>query len=252
MIEVCALASGSNGNAYYIGNENEAVLVDVGIHFKLLVDRLEKSGLEIQKIKAAFISHEHTDHVQGARVTSKKLGIPVFYTKKTWHKCYDRNKADNYAFFKPDTEYSIGSIKIFPFLKNHDASEPCSFRIQIGDTNIGVMTDIGVADQFLIAEFSKCDVAFLETNYDEEMLIKGIYPYYLKQRVLSDSGHLSNVQAKELIEKYASDKLKTIFLSHISAVNNDIKIIDQTFKNLFTKYDIRYAPRNKHSDVIRF
>jgi phosphoribosyl 1,2-cyclic phosphodiesterase len=252
MTEICALASGSNGNSYYIGNENEAVLIDVGIYYKLLIERIERAGLDKNKIKAAFISHEHTDHIQGARVTGKKLGIPIFYTKTTFNKCYDKNKAENFAFFKPNTEYTIGNIQIYPFRKNHDASEPCSFRIELNGINIGVMTDIGIADQTLQTEFSKCDVVFLETNYDEEMLLKGIYPYYLKERVLSANGHLSNIQAKELIEKYASDNLNTIFLSHISAVNNSIEIIDQTFAKLSRKYAIKYAPRHKHSEVLRF
>jgi phosphoribosyl 1,2-cyclic phosphodiesterase len=252
MTEICALASGSNGNSYYIGNENEAVLIDVGIYYKLLIDRMEKAGLYKSKIKAAFISHEHTDHIQGARVASKKLGIPIFYTKSTYNKCYDRNKADNFAFFKPHMEYSIGNIRVFPFLKHHDASEPCSFRIEHEGINVGVMTDIGTADECLQTEFSKCDVVFLETNYDEEMLFKGIYPYYLKQRVMSDTGHLSNVQARALVENHASDKLKNIFLSHISAVNNSIEIIDQTFAKLSEKYQIKYAPRHKHSEVLRF
>jgi phosphoribosyl 1,2-cyclic phosphodiesterase len=251
MTEICALASGSNGNSYYIGNEQEAVLIDIGIHYKLLLDRLDNAGLKKEKIKAIFVSHEHTDHIQGAKGTGKKLGIPVFYTKKTYHKCYDRNKADNFGFYSPDTPYKIGNLIVHPFLKNHDASEPCSFRIENNGFNIGVMTDIGMADKILQTEFSKCDAVFLETNYDEQMLFKGIYPYYLKLRVHSDTGHLSNIQARELVENHASCKLNTIFLSHISAANNSIEIIDQTFARLSQKYNIKYAPRHKHSEVLR-
>ncbi len=251
MTEICALASGSNGNCYYIGNENSAVLIDIGIYYKRLIERLNDTGLDKNKIKAIFISHEHTDHIQGARVTSKKLGIPVFYTKKTFHKCYDKNKTDNFGFFEPGTPYIIDDIKIHSFQKNHDAVDPCSFRIEIENKHIGVMTDIGTIDETLQKEFSKCDAAFLESNYDEELLQNGLYPYHLKQRVSSDKGHLSNLQTLELIENYASDKLKTIFLSHISAVNNTLKIAEDTFKHLNKRCQIILTSRQKASELIK-
>jgi phosphoribosyl 1,2-cyclic phosphodiesterase len=251
MTEICALASGSNGNSYYIGNENEAILIDIGIYYKKLIERIESAGLDINKIKAAFISHEHTDHVLGAKATSKRMGIPVYYSKKTYRKCYEKHKAEHFAFFNPGISLQIGHLNIFPFLKNHDAADPCSFRIENEGVNVGVMTDIGISDTILETEFSKCDVVFLETNYDEEMLLKGIYPYYLKQRIISEKGHLSNNQAKELVEKHASGKLKTIFLSHISLINNNTEIIDETFAPLSHKYNIKHAPRNKNSEVLR-
>ncbi len=251
MTEICALASGSNGNCYYIGNESEAVLVDIGIYYRRLIERLDETGLDKDKIKAIFISHEHTDHIQGARVTSKKLGIPVFYTKKTYHKCYDKNKTDNFGFFECGTPYTLGSIKVHSFKKSHDAAEPCSFRIETEDGNIGVMTDIGTVDETLQIEFSKCDAVFLETNYDEEMLITGLYPYHLKQRVSSDKGHLSNIQAKKLIENFASGKLRILFLSHISAVNNTRNIVKDTFMPLSEKYKVIITSRQRASEVIK-
>mgnify|MGYP001554522500 CR=1 FL=1 len=146
MIELCALASGSNGNCYYIGNEDEAVLIDIGIFYKRLQERMLQANLNISKVKAAFISHEHTDHVQGARVTSKRTGIPVWYSKKTYHKCYDKNKAPYFSIFENGASYKIGKFTVFPFAKSHDAVEPSSFRIEINGKNIGIMTDIGEVD----------------------------------------------------------------------------------------------------------
>ena len=250
MTEICALASGSNGNCYYIGNKEEAILIDIGIYYKRLIERLNETGLDKNKIKAIFISHEHTDHIQGARITSKKLGIPVFYTKKTYHKCYDKNKADNFGFFETGTPYIINTIKIHSFKKNHDAIDPCSFRIEIGGNNIGVMTDIGVTDETLQNEFSKCNAVFLESNYDEDMLMNGLYPYHLKQRVSSNKGHLSNFQALNLIEQFASPQLKTILLSHISAVNNTHEIVKETYKHLKNKYHIILTSRNNAGEII--
>ncbi|NOZ36251.1 MAG: MBL fold metallo-hydrolase [Chlorobi bacterium] len=251
MTEICALASGSNGNCYYIGNENSAILIDIGIYYKRLIERLNETGLDKNKIKAIFISHEHTDHIQGARVTSKKLGIPVFYTKKTYHKCYDKNKTDNFGIFEPGAPYILGKIKIHSFKKNHDAADPCSFRIEIDGKNIGVMTDIGKVDKTLQNEFSKCNAVFLEANYDEDMLQNGLYPYHLKQRVSSPKGHLSNHQAKELIEKFASYDLKILFFSHISAVNNTHQLVNETFETLSDKYKIILTSRQNASEVVK-
>ncbi|MCD4793279.1 MAG: MBL fold metallo-hydrolase [Bacteroidales bacterium] len=250
MTEICALASGSNGNCYYIGNENEAVLIDIGIYYKRLIERLDDAGLDKNKIKAIFISHEHTDHIQGARSTSNKLGIPVFYTKKTYHKSYNKNKAQNFSFFEPGTPYETGNIKIHSFSKQHDAIDPCSFRVEIGNKNIGIMTDIGEADETLQNEFSKCDAVFLESNYDEDMLQTGLYPYHLKQRVSSSKGHLSNMQAIELVEQFASPQLKIIFLSHISAVNNTRELALETFSHLKNKYEILLTSRQEISEVV--
>jgi len=251
MIEICALASGSNGNCYYIGNENEAILIDAGIYYKRLIERLNDANLDKTKIKAIFISHEHMDHIQGARVTSKKLGVPIFYTKKTYHKSYNKNKAANFGFFEPNVPYTIDEITVHPFAKNHDAIDPCSFRIEIENKNIAVMTDIGIVDETLIKEFSKCDAVFLEANYDEDMLMTGIYPYHLKERVSSSKGHLSNEQALNLVEQYASPNLKTIFLSHISPVNNTRELALDHFSPVANKYDVKLTSRQEISEVIK-
>ncbi len=251
MVEICALASGSNGNCYYVGNKDEAVLVDIGIYYKKLIERLEDANLDKNKIKAIFISHEHTDHIQGARSTSNKLGIPVYYTKKTYFKSYKKNRSENFKIFETNTPYIIGNIIVHPFAKQHDAIDPCSFRIEIAGHSIGVMTDIGDIDEIFQKEFYKCDAAFLEANYDTDMLRTGLYPYFLKERVSSPKGHLSNTQAFELVKNFASSKLKTIFLSHISAVNNTHEIALESFSELQDKYDIRLTTRKGISDVVR-
>lgn len=251
MVEICALASGSNGNSYYIGNEHEAILIDAGIYYKKLAARLVEAGLNKSRIKAIFISHDHSDHIQGLKVSSEKLNVPGIFSKQTYFNSRVRWKPWNYTFFEPGVTYTIGKISVFPFLKKHDASEPCSFRIETNGKSIGVLTDIGETDENVISEFSKCDAVFLETNYDHDMLWKGSYPYHLKQRVSSGYGHLSNKQALELTVNHASPKLKTVFLSHISAANNTPELAMQTFNILKDKYDIRLTSRYGISDVVR-
>ena len=215
MLEICAIASGSNGNCYYIGNQKDAILIDAGISCRQLLLRMQLKDLHHEKIKAVFISHEHSDHIRGARVLAKKLNVPVYMTVKTWYSTYKNMQPPFPRFFIPGTKTEVGEFIVFPFLKNHDASEPCSFRIEYKGKSIGVFTDIGEPCQNVMEHLGKCKALFLETNYDEEMLAKGPYPYYLKQRVASAYGHLSNLQAFKLLEEFGGTQLKCVFLSHI-------------------------------------
>ncbi|MBN2166247.1 MAG: MBL fold metallo-hydrolase [Marinilabiliaceae bacterium] len=246
MIEVCALASGSNGNCYYIGNESEAILVDVGISRRQIVDRMRQVGLSINKVKAIFISHEHSDHSRGVRVLHQKLCIPVYMTSITYNNSRDENRPEKYVHLKVGEWLVIGDIKVKAFSKSHDAVDPCSFIVKIGEKTVGVMTDIGKLCNNVVYYFNLCHAVFLETNYDHQMLMDGPYPLYLKHRVASDRGHLSNNQAVELVEKHGSDVLKYIFLSHISQENNHPDIALKAFDKLKGKYLIeltnRYAP----------
>jgi len=251
MVEICALASGSNGNCYYIGNEEHAILIDAGIFYNMMLNRLESVGLSVDKIRAAFISHEHNDHVRGAYSVCNKLQIPVFYSRNTFNNTYKTFRARHAPFFESDVEQNVFGIKVLPFRKRHDAADPHSFVVEINGLHIGVMTDIGIADERVIAEFNKCDAVFLESNYDEQMLWNGSYPYFLKQRVSSEVGHLSNKQAFELVEKYASPSLSHIFLSHISAENNTIEKALSTFGNLTKKIQILPTSREAASVVVR-
>lgn len=251
MLEICAIASGSNGNCYYIGNEKDAILIDAGISCKQIILRMNERGLNPSKLKAAFITHEHSDHMRGARGVSKKLQVPIYLTAKTNNGAYKNMRLDNPTFFTPGDEIEIGDLTIYPILKNHDAAEPCSFRIQYKNKNIGVFTDIGEACDNIKSQIQKCDGLFLESDYDEKMLWEGRYPYFLKQRVASDVGHLSNDQAFELLDKYTNGNLKCVFLSHISKDNNTHKIVLERMKSLTTKFDIKVATRFEATEVYR-
>ena len=250
MLEICALASGSNGNSYYIGNENDAVLIDAGISCKQILLRMEQKELDVTKIKAVFISHEHADHSRGARVLGKRLHIPVYVTPKTYHKLYKAMKPNSPSFFNAGESTQIGEITVHSFLKNHDASDPCSFRVEYSGKNIGIFTDIGEPCDNVISNLKKCDAIFLETNYDEQMLLDGPYPYFLKQRISSNVGHLSNDQALKLINVYASPKLKVVFLSHLSAENNTPDLAFSCFQALSKSMIIEPTSRKGASKVL--
>ena len=251
MIELCALASGSNGNCYYIGNEADAVLIDAGVSAKQILLRIHDAGLNASKIKGIFISHEHSDHINGARVLSKRLGIPVWYSQGTFDALKISDRPDLVQFFVPGKALKLGSFTIHPFLKNHDAAEPCSFRVEHDDWHIGVFTDIGEACDRLISHLRKCHALFLETNYDEKLLWEGPYPYILKRRVASSVGHLSNDQAFELIRDHAGPELVHVFLSHLSGENNRPELAAETFKPLSDRFNVSLTSRNSFSELYR-
>ncbi len=246
MIKVCAIASGSNGNCYYIGTEHEAILIDAGISRRQIMKRMKELRLELSKVKAVFISHEHSDHIRGLRVLCDMHGIAAYLTKDTLQKAHRNYHPETSQVFKAGDVINIGGFKIHSFAKQHDAIDPVSFRVEVEGKSVGVMTDIGAACEQVHCHLQLCDIVFLESNYDEQLLDEGPYPYYLKQRVKSEHGHLSNRQAVELVEGQNGTTLKTIFLSHISADNNRVELAINAFEHLKDKYEIlptnRYAP----------
>lgn len=244
MIEICALASGSNGNCYYIGNEKDAILVDAGISTKKILARMQEAGLESSKVRAIFISHEHSDHVHGVRVLSKKLGVPAWFTQGTFDSLRFGEGPERVNIFTPDQVIKVGTLNVHTFLKNHDAAEPCSFRIEHDGWNIGVFTDIGEPCQRVINHLHMCHAIFIETNYDEKMLWNGIYPYHLKSRVASSVGHLSNDQAFALVRDHAGPELVHVFLSHLSGENNKPEIAAECFKTLSDRFTVHLTSRS--------
>lgn len=248
-LEVCALASGSNGNCYYIGNDHEALLVDVGLSARQLQLRIQEKGIEEGKIKAILITHEHCDHARGARVLSKRLHVPVYITKKTFLALSKSSRPADVVWFELNQSFQLGEFEVHAFSKQHDAVEACSFRVSYAGKHVGVMTDIGEVCEQVKIHFSACDAVFLESNYDEEMLMSGPYPYYLKQRVSSDLGHLSNLQAFRLVDEFAGENLKTIFLSHLSGENNTPEIADAVFNPLRSRFQVELTSRHQSTSI---
>lgn len=251
MLTICSIASGSNGNCYYIGNSNEAVLIDAGISARQTIARMRLRNLELSKVKAIFISHEHADHTCGARVLSKRLKIPVYVTSQTYLAMYAHMRPASPRFFKPGCEIQVGQLRVYPFPKRHDAAEPCSFRIEYKGLNTGVFTDIGSPCENVISHINMCNVIFLESNYDEKMLWEGKYPWPLKQRIASGYGHLSNDQAFDLIVKNSGRNLRYIFLSHLSAENNTPDTAYNRFSALCDRVNVHLTSRYEPGEVYR-
>lgn len=226
---ITSLNSGSNGNCYYIGNEKEAVLIDAGISCRETEKRMTRLGLSMSNVRAIFVSHEHIDHITGIPGISKKYQLPVFITKNTLQSASVPIEKHLVHLFKAHQPIAIGGLSVTAFLKSHDAIDPHSFIVSQNGVTIGIFTDIGFSCQQIIAHFSKCHAVFLEANYCEDMLNNGNYPYYLKKRISSDNGHLSNSQALELFMKHKGKQLSHLILSHLSKNNNNPDLVSRLF-----------------------
>lgn len=225
---ISSLNSGSNGNCYYVGNADEAVLVDVGISCREVEARMRLLELDIKKVKAVFISHEHTDHIKGVELFSRKHQVPVYITDRT--RRHGRVKLENHLSKTfSSSPVTIGGLVVNAFSKFHDAADPYSFTITSGGVQVGVFTDIGRPCANLIHYFKQCNAVFLESNYDGVMLENGGYPYYLKKRITGGMGHLSNTEALALFKNHRSPGLTHLFLSHLSQNNNCPKLVQQLF-----------------------
>lgn len=227
---VTSLNSGSNGNCFYIGNKKEAVLIDAGISCREIERRMDRLNLSINTVKAIFISHEHTDHVRGIRTLAKKYQLPIYSTPGTLRGHHLQTDYPHSHPLYPYHEVMVGDLRVKAFPKNHDAHDPQSFVINHQEVQVGVFTDIGAPCEHVINHFKSCHAIFLETNYDTEMLMNGRYPYFLKRRISSTVGHLSNEQALALFCEYRSPYLSHLFLSHLSAENNDPLLVQSLFK----------------------
>ena len=246
---ISSLNSGSNGNCYYVGNDREAVLIDAGISCRETERRMIRMGLSIRKVRAIFITHEHTDHTRGAEVISRKYQVPVYITAATYEN--SRMKIDP-LFLQHFTAYTplhIGELRINAFPKRHDAAEPHSFTVNGNGVTIGVFTDIGIACDHVVQHLNRCHAAFLESNYDETMLEEGRYPLFLKKRIRGEEGHLSNDQALELFITHKAPFMSLLVLSHLSAHNNHPKLVYDKFSRYANGTKIVVASRYEETEV---
>ena len=246
---IASINSGSNGNCYYVGTEKEAVLIDAGISCRETEKRMKRLGLSMSLVKAIFVSHEHGDHITGVPALSKKYRLPVYITTPTLSNSLIPIEAELVKKFSPGEIISIGNLSVKPFVKFHDASDPHSFIVGDGKITVGVFTDLGIACETLAEHFSQCHAAFLEANYDTEMLEKGNYPYHLKKRISGGMGHLSNHQALELFLAHKPPFMSHLILSHLSRNNNDPALVEALFSRHKNHTQIVVASRYKESEV---
>ena len=219
----CLLASGSRGNALWIESCGEAVLIDAGVSCRQVNLRAAGAGLDIGRLRALVLSHEHGDHLSGARVLTRKHGLHVYATEGTARAWLDAGgeATSGLTHLRPGVTERIGVFRITPFSTSHDVADPVMFRVENGSgQSLGLATDLGIVTRLVEDRLSGCQALVLESNHDPEMLIEGPYPWPLKQRIGSRVGHLSNGQAAELLSRLCHPGLERVVLAHLSETNN--------------------------------
>jgi phosphoribosyl 1,2-cyclic phosphodiesterase len=246
---IASLNSGSNGNCYYIGNGEEAIFVDAGLSCAETEHRMARLGLDMQVVKGIFISHEHSDHIVGLSALVQKYKLPVYVNTGTLREIRGKRLRAFVQLFESHQPVSIGNLIITPFPKKHDARDPHSFVVRCLQTTVGIFTDIGQICEQVVRYFRQCHAAFLEANYDEDMLQQGSYPYFLKNRIRGGQGHLSNHQAFELFTAHRPDFMTHLLLSHLSKENNSPELLLSLFGQHKTDTEVIIASRYQESQV---
>lgn len=244
-----SINSGSNGNCYYISNGQDAVLIDAGLSCRETEQRMKKMGLNITKLRAIFITHEHRDHVKGAQLLSSKYKIPVYLNHKTHYASHLKFKPELYRRIEHEEAVDVNGMTVTGFSKIHDAIDPYSFVVKHEDITVGVFTDIGAACDNLRKYMGQCHAAYLESNYDADMLEKGRYPAVLKDRIRGGLGHLSNKEALDFFLAHKHEHLSHLFLSHLSRDNNNPELALQLFRQHAGDVQVHVASRFGHSDI---
>lgn len=222
MARFCPLASGSGGNSTYISDGKAAVLIDAGIPYKTICERVNLAGGSMEKIAAVAVTHSHTDHVRGLKTLLEKTHLPLYITADTAGELIRKNLLPKNAdiVFTDEAKAHFNDIEIVRFSTSHDAPGSCGYRINTSAGSCAVCTDSGVVTDEIREGIKGADVLLFESNHDIDLLRRGPYPPHLKIRILSDLGHLSNSAAAAEIPFILSSGTKQLILGHLSRHNN--------------------------------
>lgn len=262
-MQICSLSSGSSGNCIYVGDESTHLLIDVGISGKKIEQGLYKIGIDPKNLDGILVTHEHSDHIKSLGVMARRYKVPIYSTQNTWNELmtYGSLGAIDNGLHKrviPDQAFFLKDICIKPFKSFHDAVEPVCYTFSKADKKISVATDIGCYDDYIKEQLKGSNILFIEANHDIKMLEVGSYPYFLKQRILSDIGHLSNEMSGKLISEIIHKDLRYVVLGHLSKENNYPDLAYETVKlelhdsvNLYkSEVVVSVAKRDENSDLL--
>ena len=263
-MRLCSIASGSSGNCIYVGTDTTHLLVDVGLSGKKAEAGLQQLELTSKDLDGILITHEHIDHVSGLGVMARKLGVPIYGSRGTLEALKTMSSlgkidVDLLKEINPEEQFTIKDISVNPLKISHDAAEPVAYRLSHGKEKVGIITDLGTYNDYTIESLKGMDALLIEANHDIRMLQVGPYPYYLKQRILGERGHLSNEASGRLLGKLLHDNMKGIVLGHLSKENNMVELAYETVRleilngdNPYSADDfpIQVANRSEVSQVI--
>lgn len=233
-MEISVIASGSNGNCCLIEDKRTSILVDSGKSGREIAYRMEKLGKSLDDVDAVILSHAHHDHIAGAGVLSRRYGTPLYMTKKVYSEAKYNLGDIKRKIFSANKEFKIGTLNIKPIPTSHNVSS-CGFVIN----HFGIFTDTGVVTKQMESAVPKLNSLLIESNHDIDMVLNGSYPAFLKNWILSNQGHLSNVHASSLIQDKGKN-LSLVLLGHLSGNNNTPEVARNTFEAL-VKRKVEYA-----------
>jgi len=231
-----SFASGSSGNCYFIGNASYGILIDAGIGIRTIKRNLKNLGLDFANIWAVFVTHDHADHIKAVGVLGEKYNVPVYATHKTHEGiyrsyCVTERLYNSRKFLETGVPVQIGDFKITAFPVSHDATDNVGYTVEYKEKRFTFATDLGYVGEEVAEHLRNADFMVLEANYDVDMLDNGSYPPHLKKRIKASTGHLSNDQAGDFLGANYNEKMKYIFLCHLSRENNMPEIAYSTIKN---------------------
>lgn len=268
-MEVSVFTSGSCGNCTYISSNGTSILIDVGLSRRYLVNALKAYDRELKDINGICLTHEHIDHVKGVPSISTSGDIPIYSTTGTWSNLKMPTgvkttlasiKDDNIRCFSAGAKFIIGGLTVETFSISHDASDPVGYRItDEHGFSCALVTDTGIVTKCITDGMKNANVIVMESNYDVDMLMKGKYPYYLKKRISSPKGHLSNEACGQNLLDMIGPDTKHIYLAHMSAENNDPYLAKDTVRNMLNEggvcvekdVSIKLTKRYEVSDSVR-
>lgn len=236
ILSFCSFSSGSSGNCYLVKSEKTALLIDAGISGKKIWEGLARTGTPEEMLAAVLVTHEHSDHTKSIGTLAKKQKeLCIYANEGTWGNVSAPVEDRQRCYFATGDRFQIGDIEIKTFGISHDAADPVGYSFYAGGRQISIVTDTGYVREDTMEEIIESDLLILEANHDVDMLRIGEYPWFLKQRVLSDEGHLSNEAAGEALVKILAEsgrqKERRVLLAHLSRENNFPEMAYQTVKN---------------------
>lgn len=236
-IKFCSLSSGSSGNCQYIETENSKILVDSGFSGKRTQELLKSIDVCPTELDAILVTHEHSDHIKGVGVLSRRFDLPIYANANTWLGMEGKIgaiKEENTRTFTTDDFFELKDLAIYPVATFHDANEPVGYAFYYKDKKISIVTDTGFISDNIMKEIKDSNLYFLESNHDEFMLKEGLYPWYLKRRILSAHGHLSNEDAGLTLSKLLKGSGEKVILGHLSQDNNVPELAMATVTEILT------------------
>jgi len=253
-VKFFTLASGSSGNAVYVGSKKSGLLIDAGLTGKEICEKLAQNKVDAENLEGILVTHEHRDHIKGVGVMSRKLDLPVFATEGTWQgmeHSVGKIAEKNQKYLEVDQCLEIGDLKVEVMATSHDAQEPVAFTVHQGELSVGLATDTGQITRGIRKKITGCTAMVVEANHDPTMLRRGPYPAYLKKRIASVVGHLSNQMSGEALAEFITGKTEQVILAHLSEQNNIPSLALETVKQVLQEKgfddfpEIKVAPRYK-------